>query len=304
MTSISAGPRPSISTKDYLLLAALIFVFGTHWPIMKVILAEVPIFTFRWLCAVGGALGLFAITRVQGARWRIPREQWPVLVLAALLNITGWFFFSALALTLSAAGRTAIIAYTMPVWAVLLSIPVLGLRPGAKEWLGLALGMGAMAVLMGDDVGRLGEAPWGALAMLGGAICFGFGGVVQKRVPWQAPALVVTAWQMAIGAVPLLVAAALLDQFMVPAMSQIAFWGIVYTIVFGVMFGISTWLYLVRALPIEIASVSVLGVPVVGIASSALLLGEPVGWPELAALGLVLAAISRVVPMPRLPRRS
>ena len=86
-------------------------------------------------------------------------------------------------------------------------------------------------------------------------------------------------------------------------MSQIAFWGIVYTIVFGVMFGISTWLYLVRALPIEIASVAVLGVPVVGIASSALMLGEPVGWLELIALGLVLAAISRVVPMPRLPRR-
>jgi drug/metabolite transporter (DMT)-like permease len=281
------------------LLVALVFVFGSHWPVMKMLVSEVPIFTFRYLCAVGAAIGLLAITRLQGSRWGVPRGKWPVLGLASLLNITGWLFFSALALTLSGAGRTAIIAYTMPVWAFLLSIPLLGFRPGRKEWLGLAFGMGAMAVLMGDEILRLGRAPWGPLAMLCGSMCFGFGGVVQKRIEWGAPALVVIAWQMAIGAIPLIVAAAAFDQLAIPDVSWVAIWGIVYTIAFGVIFGMSTWLYLVQVLPIEIVSVSLLGVPIVGIASSAVMLGEPIGWPEITALVLVLAAISRVVPMPR-----
>ena len=56
----------------------------------------------------------------------------------------------------------------------------------------------------------------------------------------------------------------------------------------------------VTLLPATAAAVSTLAIPVVGLLSSAWLLGEPVGWREFAALLLVVAAIALVLlPDPR-----
>ena len=51
----------------------------------------------------------------------------------------------------------------------------------------------------------------------------------------------------------------------------------------------------VTLLPATAAAVSTLAIPVVGLLSSAWLLGEPVGWREFAALLLVVAAIALVL---------
>lgn len=290
--------RAAIPAQGLWLLAALIIIWGTHWPIMKFSLGEIPIFTFRAVCAVLGAAGLFAIARGRGDSLSVPRKQWAPLVLASLLNITGWFYFSALALTLMPASRGTIIAYTMPLWAFLLGIPVLKERPPAGQWLGLLLGLGGVAVLVGEDVRVLGEAPLGVVAMLGAAMCFGFGAVVQKRVQWQIPHLTMTGWQIAIGGLPLVAAAAIADLDRWQPVSWMALAGLAYTVVLGVIFGVTTWLRLVHLLPVPVASLSMLLVPIVGVISSALLLGEELGWAEWTALVLVVAAVSRVVPLP------
>ena len=51
----------------------------------------------------------------------------------------------------------------------------------------------------------------------------------------------------------------------------------------------------VTMLPATAAAISTLAIPVVGLLSSAWLLHEPVGWREVAALVLVLAAIGLVL---------
>lgn len=292
--------RAAIPAQGLWLLAALIVVWGTHWPIMKFSLGEIPVFTFRAVCVVLGAAGLFLIARARGDSLAVPRKQWAPLVLASLLNITGWFTFSALALTLMPASRATIIAYTMPLWAFLLGIPVLKERPPAGQWLGLVLGLAGVAVLVGEDVGVIGEAPLGVAAMMGAAMCFGFGAVVQKRVQWQIPHLAMTGWQLAIGGLPIVVAAVIVDFGRLQPVSWLALAALAYTVVLGVIFGVTTWLRLVHLLPVPVASLSVLLVPIVGVISSALLLGEELGWREWTALALVVAAVSRVVPLPGL----
>jgi len=46
--------------------------------------------------------------------------------------------------------------------------------------------------------------------------------------------------------------------------------------------------------PAGVAAISTLLIPVVGVIAGALILGEPIGWPELAALALVAAALHGV----------
>lgn len=281
---------------------AFVLVWGTQWPMMKVALTEIPIFTFRALCVIFGAAGLFLIARLKGQSLLFPRGQWRGLALASLFNMTGWFYFSALALTLIPAGRAAILAYTMPLWAFLLGIPVLKQRPTPVQWLGLALGLGGVAVLVGDDFHVLRAAPMGTLAMLVAAMSFGIGAVVQKRVAWRTPILVLTGWQLVVGGLPLVVVAIIADWGRLEPVSWTAIAALVYTIALGILFGLTTWLHLVSLLPIQVASLSILLIPIVGVLSSVALLGETLGWQEITALALVVAAVSQVIPLPSFAR--
>ena len=83
----------------------------------------------------GPGLGvLFAALRAGGQRLAVPKGQWARLWLLAFFNITGWNMLVAFGLTLIPSGRAAILAYTMPVWAIPLSVWLLGERPTARKW--------------------------------------------------------------------------------------------------------------------------------------------------------------------------
>ncbi len=296
------GPTAAagLSIRGLALLVALTVVWGLVWPTMKMTVAEFPIFTFRALCAVLAGASIFAVCRLMGLPLGLGRrERWPMLLTAAF-NVFGWFYFSALGVTMIGAGRASIIAYTMPVWAVLVGAVVLRERPTRNGLIGLALGMAGIAVLMGDDFIRLGQTPGGALAMLAAAICFGTGAVLHKHFRWDAPTLTLIGWQMLAAAVPLSAAALIVDLHRIAPVSAGALAGLAY-IVFASAFGLYAWLRVVEMLPIRVASIGTLMVPLLGVAASAVALGEPVGWQEAAALALVMAAMGAVLVVPRRP---
>ena len=62
-----------------------------------------------------------------------------------------------------------------------------------------------------------------------------------------------------------------------------------------VCFGYWAWFRLVEVLPATIASIATLATPVLGVLSGAMLLGEPVGWREIASLSLVIVSLVLVL---------
>ena len=70
---------------------------------------------------------------------------------------------------------------------------------------------------------------------------------------------------------------------------------LVYSSVIAVSFGQWIWFRILQIMPTAVASISTLAVPVIGVIAAALLLGEVVGWRELAALALVSAALAIVL---------
>ena len=113
----------------YVLLVAMTVLWGINWPIMKIALGELPVWTFRSLCLVGGSLGLLVIARLTGQRLRVARREIGPLVLTACFSIVGWHVLSAYGVSMIPATRAVIIAFTMPLWAGLLAWPILGERP-------------------------------------------------------------------------------------------------------------------------------------------------------------------------------
>jgi drug/metabolite transporter (DMT)-like permease len=287
----------SLAPAGIVLLVALTITWGVNWPMMKLALLEVPPWTFRSLCLMIGGSALLVLARASGGPMTVPVRRLPALALVSLFNITGWHLFSAYALLYTGSGRAAIIGYTMPLWASLLSLWVLNARPPPRQVAALLLGMAALGLLIINDFGTLGAAPTGALLMLGAALCWALGTVLVKKFEWDALAITaLTGWQQLIGGVPIVLGWWLLEP--VPdfvTLSLPAALGLAYAVLVAMIFCQTAFFKLLSLLPAHVAAISVLPVPVVGVVSSAILLAEPVGLAEIAALALVVVGLFLLV---------
>ena len=282
-------------------LAALTFAWGFNWTAMKVALGEVPPWTFRSLCLGLGSAVLFAALRAGGQRLAAPRREWGRLALLALLNITCWNMLVAFGVALIPSGRAAILAYTMPVWAIPLSVWLLGERVTRRKLLGLVLGLAGLALLLGENLISLGAAPLGSLLVLGAALTWALGTVLQKRFPVSMPAGAYTAWIMLLGGVPIFLGTLLFEDLTgLQGVSPRAWAGVLYNVLVSFAFAHWAWIKIATSVPVSVFSISMLVIPVIGVLSGVVFLGERPSWAEVAALVLVLSALATVIrPQPR-----
>jgi drug/metabolite transporter (DMT)-like permease len=277
-------------------LAGLTLVWGFNWTAMKVAIAEVTPFTFRTLCLGLGSGVLFAFLRASGQPLAVPRDQWPRLVLIAFFNITCWNLLVVFGLTMLPSGRAAILAYTMPAWSIPLSVLLLGERLTGRKLLGLALGMGGMALLVWDEFHRLQGAPLGALLVLCAALTWAIGTILQKKYPVRAPVAGFTAWLMLLGGVPIYLGALLFEDFRKLADLRLTTaLAVSYNVLLAFAWAHWAWIKIATSVSVTVFSLSMLVIPVVGVFSGMLFLGERPGWQEYAALACVLGSLASVV---------
>lgn len=278
-----------------ILLALLSLGWGFNWPIMKLVIADIPRLIFRGDCIVLASLGLFAIAHFSGLSLKVPSGRWPQICGLAACNIAGWNVFAIYGVSMLPSGRAAILGYTMPVWSALLSVWLLKEPLTRRRLTGLALGMSGMALLIGAEFDKLGSAPTGVILMLIAAIFWAGGLVWYKRDPVPMPITALTAWQALIGGIPVAIAGHLLETV---SWHTVGFWpwfGYWYNVIVALTFCYWAWNKLVQMVPASVSSLGSLIIPVVGVFSGMLVLGEQPHWQDFLALALVLAAIATVL---------
>lgn len=260
---------------------------------MKVAAEGLPIFTFRTISALGSGVVLLIIARLSGHSLSIPRRVWPGLCVSAFLNITVWLLCSAYALTLIPSGHAGVIAYTMPLWAFIIAIPVLGEKPLLRQWLALVLGLTAVGVLAARGWQELGAVPWGAAVMVFGAASWAAGTVSIKKINWRTPLIVVTGWQFVVGGIPMaLVMSGDVGKLYWPPIDVVL--ATAYSTLIALAFGFWIWFRVVDMVPATMATLSTLAIPGLSILAGALMLGETIGSAEIIALALIVAALVTV----------
>jgi drug/metabolite transporter (DMT)-like permease len=83
------------------------------------------------------------------------------------------------------------------------------------------------------------------------------------------------------------------DQWRVPAAP--AAWAIAYNAVLIFGYAHAAWFFLARSLPPVASTLSVMFIPVLGVFSGALWLGEVLHWQDWAAVALMVLAIASVL---------
>ena len=283
-------------------ILVLTLVWGCNWPILKMGVTELAPLTFRSLTLPLAAVGMLIVSRLSGESISIPRALWRRLFVLALFNIGFWNGFVLFGVQQMPAGRSAILAYTMPIWATMIAALVLHERLSRRKLLGLALGVAGMAVLIGEQITVVRAAPFGALMILAAAIAWAMGTVLLRK--WQLPVAqnTLSGWMMLLGWVPLALLAPVFDpQPLSVALANLSargWFAIGYNIFLAGTLAHWAWFTLARTLPVAVSSLSSLPVPVVGVFSGIVLLGERPGPQEWIALALVVAALFTVLFQP------
>ena len=283
--------RPAPRHAALFALALLTLIWSYNWIVMKQVLQYCGPFTFSALRYTFGTLVLFLalIARRESLR---P----PPLVDTILIGIAQTAGFQALvqwALVGGGAGKTALLAYTMPFWVVLLAWMLLAERPGVREWLGLgAAAIGLLLIL--EPWHGFGGAESALLAIAGG-VCWAIGVVLSKRLFRRGGigALALTAWQMLFGTLFLIVLALLADERAID-WTPWFFGALVYNALLSTGLAWLMWTYVVERLPANVAGISSLVIPIAGIGFAWLLLGERPSPAEAAGILAIAGALAIV----------
>ena len=276
------------------LVIVLTLVWGTTWVLFPYAVREVSVWTFRAISITFAGISLLAIAALRGLPLSIPRASWPTLVGAALVYLVIWNIASTFAAVLIPSGQAALLGFTMPLWVTLVAWAVWGERPSLRLGLAVALGGVGVGLLMARGADAYARAPLGFALGLLAALGWAIGTLMLKRRPIEAPPLVHTGWQLLVASVPITAAALYFGDGMLfmPTWPTIAV--ITYIGLMPMALGNVLWFSIVRVLPVNVAALSSVMVPVVAMIVGAIVYQEPLGLIQGVAMvccaaGLLLA---------------
>lgn len=289
----------SFSRKDLILLALLTLIWGFNWPIMKIGVTNYPPLTFRVMGTIGALPVLWLAARMQQASLRIPPGQFMTVVRLAIPNVLLWNFFMIAGITMLSSGRSAILGYTMPVWAVIFSIVLFREHPNRLAWFGIACAFVGTLLLLSSEFGKLSGKPLGSILMLLAAASWGYGTVRMKRATLPMPTIVLTFWMVLLASIALFVYTLVFESgdWRMPYARE--WFAIAYNAILVFGFAFVVWFRLARALPPVASGLSVMMIPVVGVFSGAWILGETPHWQDYAAMLLILISLATVLYKPK-----
>ncbi|MDP9982775.1 O-acetylserine/cysteine efflux transporter [Pseudarthrobacter oxydans] len=232
---------------------------------------------------------------------RKPEVSWKAIIGVGLFMSAGQFGLLYLAMALGMpAGLASLVLQAQVLLTVLLAAGFLGERPSRRQFAGVVLGVAGLAVVA---VGRSLVAPvLPLMIVLAAALSWAAGNIVARQAK-AASGLGLVVWSGAVVPLPLLglsllvdgpaaVSTALLEVQPVTLVSAL------YTAVFGSLVGYGIWNRLLGLYPSSAVVPFTLLVPVVGMTTAWLVLGEVPTPAEVTGGLLLLAGVATAVLRP------
>jgi drug/metabolite transporter (DMT)-like permease len=283
--------RTAVPAAPLLQLGLSVAFLGSSWPITKLAVdgGASPL----WFAAGRAALSSLSALAVLMlmSRPRLPgRADMPSLLSVGFFQLTAFFALVHQAVAWVPAGRAVILSHLTTVFAVPLSVLLLHESIPARRWLGVALGIAGIVVLMG---------PWaidwssrnvaiGHLFLLAAAFCLSLAMIVVRHSPPQLGMLELLPWCFALATIGL-ASLAVWHGGAVGSWPAASLWSLLYI---GAVAGpIGTWgiMQVSARLPAIVTSVGFLMIPAAGLTMATL--REPLRPDLLAGSALILGGV-------------
>ena len=285
--------QKNITLKAFVALFLLTLIWGYNWVVMKLAVQYASPFQFAALRTFLGALMLFAVMFF--TKRPLALKEFPTMLLLGLLQTCGFTGLLIIALVHGGAGKTAVLAYTMPFWVMLFAWPLLGEKVQGWQWLAVLFALFGI-VLIFDPLHIKADGFSMFLAICSG-IFWAISAIVSKKLHQRLPdmdLLNITAWPLLLGSIPIVLLALFLPA--PPIQWTMTF---INTILFSVFLSGSLawvlWIYALQRLQAGIASMASMLAPVIGVLAAWIQLHEVPKTHELIGMffiGFALLIIS------------
>lgn len=263
---------------SHILLALLVtLIWGVNFVVIKVGLEDFPPLLF---CALRFAL---AATPLLFLRGPLPAPWWRIVQIGVLLGVIKFgLLFVGMHLGMPA-GLSSLVLQSQVFFTVLIAALVLGERPTMRALAGL--GLAAVGLLLIGSERSLGDSLVGFLLVMAAALAWAFSNIATKR-SGASDMLRLICWVSLVPVMPLLGLSYVFEgpQAMGAAMESLSWRGVgalLYIAFLATTVGFALWSFLLRRYPASLVTPFALAVPVSGLLSGWLLLGEalsPMGW--------------------------
>lgn len=260
----------------YAVFAVLVLIWGLNWPIMKMVVHLMPPVWFVVARLALGSVCLFAVLLATGRLAKPTRADWPVIWSVSFFQMYVFMTLTTIGIQFIPAGRSAILAYTSPLWVLPAAILFFGEKLTRWRAVGMIAGLAGLVVLLNpasidwsDGHQLLGNA-----LLLIGAIMWAIAILHTRRHKWHLSPLQLAPIQMALLIVPMSFVAWIIDGPFRAEWTWQLIWMLVYNGPLATAFAFWASVSLQRALPSSTISLSYLAVPAWGLIASTLWLGE------------------------------
>jgi len=286
-------------------LATVYVIWGsTYLAIREAVLTLPPLLMASVRFVVAGAL-LFAWAIRRGDH-EGDRPGWPewrsAFIVGSLLLLVGNGGV-VLAERSVPTGIAALVIATIPLWMAVIDRVFFGQRLAPQAIVGLVLGFGGLAVLVGGTgSGKLDLV--GMVILLTAALGWAIGSMYSRSARLPNRPLVATAMEMLAGGVALAVAGALHGEFgriHPERFSTASLLGLAYLIVFGSWVAFSAYIWLLRSAPISLVSTYAYVNPVVAVFLGWAFLSERITSRTVVAGAVILAAVALILSARKIP---
>ena len=294
---MSTTSSQNITGKDLLMILIVTLSWGMNYPIMKYVVTYFPPVSFRALTFLFGcvSLGIY-VWHSRESLYVPPHERWLTFKLS-LGNMVLWHLGLVFGLTLLKSGRTAIIGYTMPVWALLASVIFFKASFNWRTSLGVMLSLSATYFLAKEEMSHFAGQPLGLAVTLGAAIAWGTGNAMMKHVKLSISSINLTFWMLLSGLLIFSLISLVFERSDWRWPHVLEWLAVLYGGVVTFAISYVAWFRVARKLTPVTSGLSIMLVPVVGLMGGAWMLGERIAQSDIYALGLILLAMA-VVLMP------
>jgi len=289
-----------MTPRDIALVLAVVFVWGINFVAIRWGVDEIPPLLLTSLrYAVAAVPAVFFIRR--------PRVALGILVAYGFAVGVGQFslLFSAIKLGMPA-GLSSLVMQLQAFFTIALAVLFLGERPGPAQLVGALIAFGGIGVIALERMGGAALLPF--LMTIAAAVFWGAANIITKRAG-RIDMLAFVVWSSLVPPIPLYLLSLLFEgPGAVPlALSQVTLYGIGSLLFIGwisTLFGYGAGSVLLGRYPASTVAPFTLLVPIAGIGSAALLLGERVTGLEAAGSALVFLGLLLNVFGPRLLART
>lgn len=242
--------RPS-RTRLLLAFAAVYVVWGSTYLFIRIAVGSMPPILMGGARMLAAGAILFAWARATGAE--APRRaHWaPAALLGALLFLggNGAVVWSEQHVP---SGLVALVVSSVPLWTVVIDwLRPGGVRPHGLTWVGIALGLAGIVLLVDPRSmrGSGGVDPFSAAVLVAGSLSWASGSLLSRHLPSPRSPLMATALQMLGGGVWMIAASVLSGEaraLRLAAITTGAWLSFAYLVLFGSLIGFTAYVWLLR----------------------------------------------------------